>query len=487
MSLEVFLILLVLVLSGAIATLGDRIGTKVGKARLSLFNLRPKKTAVLVTIITGMLISASTMGLLLLVSRGIRDRLLNFDKIRRGFRQDVELAQTQLGKANIELEKANADKVQVQNQLNQVKLERERVQVQLGRINTSLKGAVDRQRQTEFLRQQVEQQRNQIQGQLIRVSDQAIALKSDIGRLVTDRQILLQQRNQVAQQIAQRDQEISRRNQELARRDQLVQQRNQSIAIRDQVIVKRENRLKELEEQQNFLQNELTQLQQVAIDSQALLRVGVPTIVRDQALALAVVQAQGPSQARIAVDAVLTKANLLAFQRIEPPGIKPDVPILQIEPTEVERLIARISDGAPYVVRVIAAANYLRGEPLNDRRGIRVFIQVAPNRTIFPANAMVMTQSIRDPGRQTPEELQEWLTQLISQANFYARQQGIWASTSNVRFPSAEAVVQKLRQSDVPTEVRVIAAEDAMVSGPLKLEFVVIQAGEVVLRTGARS
>lgn len=34
------LVLAVLILGGAIATLGDRLGTKVGKARLSLFNLQ---------------------------------------------------------------------------------------------------------------------------------------------------------------------------------------------------------------------------------------------------------------------------------------------------------------------------------------------------------------------------------------------------------------------------------------------------------------
>ncbi len=487
MSLEIFLILLVLVLSGLIATMGDRIGTKVGKARLSLFNLRPKNTAVLVTILTGMLISASTMGLLLLVSRGLRDRLLNFEKIRLGLRRDAEAAQIQLGKANTELEKANTDKVQVQQQLQQVKRERQRAQVELRRINTSLKGAIARQQQTETLRQRVEQQRNQIQGQLVRVSGQAVALRSDIGRLDQDRQILIRQRNQVGQQIAQRDQEIRRRNQELSRRDQLVAQRDRAIQTRDQVIVQRENRLKELESQQSFLQNELAQLEEVARGSQALLRVGVPVILRDQSLALAVVQAQGPSQAREAIDAVLANANQFAYVRIQPPGIPSTERILQIEPTEVDRLIARIGDGAPYAIRVIAAANYLQGEPLNDRRGIRVFIQVAPNRVIFKPDGVVMSQSLRNPADQTPEELQEWLTQLISQANFYAKQQGIWTSSSNVRFPAVEAVVQQLRQATVPTEVRVVAAEEAMVSGPLKLEFWVIQSGEVVLRTGDRN
>lgn len=39
-------------LGGILSTLGDRLGSKVGKARLSLFNLRPRKTAVVITALT---------------------------------------------------------------------------------------------------------------------------------------------------------------------------------------------------------------------------------------------------------------------------------------------------------------------------------------------------------------------------------------------------------------------------------------------------
>jgi uncharacterized protein (DUF3084 family) len=56
------LILAVLILGGVLSTLGDRLGSRIGKARLSLFQLRPRKTAVLVTVLTGSLISALTLG-----------------------------------------------------------------------------------------------------------------------------------------------------------------------------------------------------------------------------------------------------------------------------------------------------------------------------------------------------------------------------------------------------------------------------------------
>ena len=69
------LILFLILLGGLIAPFGDLLGTKIGKARFSILKLRPKKTATIVTIITGGFISAISIGLLLLVSEEFRQRL----------------------------------------------------------------------------------------------------------------------------------------------------------------------------------------------------------------------------------------------------------------------------------------------------------------------------------------------------------------------------------------------------------------------------
>ncbi len=76
------LILSLLVLGGILSTLGDRLGTRVGKARLSLFNLRPRSTAVVITVMTGSLISALSLGLMLLVSRQLRVGLFQLDTLQ---------------------------------------------------------------------------------------------------------------------------------------------------------------------------------------------------------------------------------------------------------------------------------------------------------------------------------------------------------------------------------------------------------------------
>ena len=69
------LIVFLILLGGLIAPFGDMLGTKIGKARFSILKLRPKKTATIVTIITGGFISAISIGLLLLVSEEFRQRL----------------------------------------------------------------------------------------------------------------------------------------------------------------------------------------------------------------------------------------------------------------------------------------------------------------------------------------------------------------------------------------------------------------------------
>ena len=69
------LIVFLILLGGLIAPFGDILGTKIGKARFSILKLRPKKTATIVTIITGGFISAISIGLLILVSEEFRQRL----------------------------------------------------------------------------------------------------------------------------------------------------------------------------------------------------------------------------------------------------------------------------------------------------------------------------------------------------------------------------------------------------------------------------
>lgn len=70
--LTAFGILVLLTLCGFIAYIGDLLGRRLGKKRLSVFGLRPKHTAILLTVVTGVLIAAFTFGAALAIVPGFR-------------------------------------------------------------------------------------------------------------------------------------------------------------------------------------------------------------------------------------------------------------------------------------------------------------------------------------------------------------------------------------------------------------------------------
>ena len=75
-------ILLLLILGGILSTLGDRLGTRVGKARLSIFKLRPRSTAVLITVFTGSIISAISFAIMVAFNSQLRVGLFELEDIQ---------------------------------------------------------------------------------------------------------------------------------------------------------------------------------------------------------------------------------------------------------------------------------------------------------------------------------------------------------------------------------------------------------------------
>ena len=85
------LIIFLLLLGGLISTLGDLLGSKIGKARFSVLKLRPKKTAVLITILTGSLISASSLSLMILVNRQLRIGLFRLGDLQKKLQESKQI------------------------------------------------------------------------------------------------------------------------------------------------------------------------------------------------------------------------------------------------------------------------------------------------------------------------------------------------------------------------------------------------------------
>ncbi|MBL3539473.1 DUF3084 domain-containing protein [Aminivibrio sp.] len=76
------LILTLIVLSGVLAYLGDVLGMRIGKKRISLFGLRPRDTSRLITAVTGMFISIAVLITMTVISENVRTALFSMKFIR---------------------------------------------------------------------------------------------------------------------------------------------------------------------------------------------------------------------------------------------------------------------------------------------------------------------------------------------------------------------------------------------------------------------
>lgn len=95
----IYLIGVMIVTGGAIAFIGDKLGTKIGKKRLSIFGLRPRHTSMIVTVITGGLITALTMGALAVTSENVRTALFGMEELNAA----MESTKIKLGEVTDEL------------------------------------------------------------------------------------------------------------------------------------------------------------------------------------------------------------------------------------------------------------------------------------------------------------------------------------------------------------------------------------------------
>lgn len=447
------LILAILILGGTIATLGDRIGTKVGKARLSIFNLRPRDTATVVTIATGGMISASTLGILLLLSGQLRDGLFRLESIRS------------------ELSSSQAQKQKIETELNTAKNEQEKAQNRLEEINKSLVQAVRKQSETQALLKSVENKFAQADAELQKASQQEADLRDRIENLTVE------QENLQAESLQLRDEKelIATELTNISRdRETLKQRVNES-----------EQRLVDIEKQRVALGTEVASLESAREElllSLAALRKGNVAIFADQLLAIGVVRPNlTPSELRQASAQLLQQAERNARELLDfLPDQAPNDPVIQITDAQVEGLLSRIRDGQSYVIRILSAGNFLKRE-----MKIAIAADVTLNRQIFASGAEIA--SLQFTSELTPQALASRIEQLFLLVSFRARREGVLANplTGKVgNFPpdALTELFQFVSALNSPYEIKAVAKDAIFPASSLSLELVIRQNGVEIAR-----
>ena len=103
---SLILIFTVIIISGLIAFVGDWVGFKIGKKRVTVFGLRPHFTAIFITIISGILIAIITVTILAISSNDVRTALFGMEELKEKLSylsREVELRNMQLSSTKEDL------------------------------------------------------------------------------------------------------------------------------------------------------------------------------------------------------------------------------------------------------------------------------------------------------------------------------------------------------------------------------------------------
>jgi len=103
---SLILIFTLIIISGLIAFVGDWVGLKIGKKRVTIFGLRPHSTAIFITIVSGILIAIITVTILTISSNDVRTALFGMEELKEKLSylsREVELRNMQLSSTKEDL------------------------------------------------------------------------------------------------------------------------------------------------------------------------------------------------------------------------------------------------------------------------------------------------------------------------------------------------------------------------------------------------
>lgn len=141
MFIGVAMFLVLIMMGGIIAFLGDKIGSKVGKKRLTLFGLRPKYTSIIVTIISGILISFLTIAALAVVNENVRVALFGLSQLQEQMatlNQEIQVKNKELDEGKKQLQERNREYLDMTVRSEKITKELERVESRRAYIEEEL-------------------------------------------------------------------------------------------------------------------------------------------------------------------------------------------------------------------------------------------------------------------------------------------------------------------------------------------------------------
>lgn len=410
------------VMGGIIAYLGDKIGSRVGKQKIKLFGMRPKYSSILITILTGICIAAVTLGVMSVLSENVRIALFG-------------MHQLQMQKAQLEAQKAELLK-QAQN-----------LGKELEDKNTLIAANEDLLRtQQEQLDGKNEQIRlTQLDLQQAQEAKDAIAQQVTVMQVALDEATAVRNKAEADRQAAETERDAAR--QELAMLETTKQQMMDTIQALDKRI--------------RFLNETMTNIREGTV----MFRVG------EVLSSFVVTSGLSEEQTKEELSQGMSQTNTMIARHL---GIQdPNAVLLYIAPDEFTNTIRQLQEGSKEkkLVRIIAAGNIMVGEPA------LVHVEVYDNQLIYQKDATVYEERISKEDAAGNAELQ--VMRFLHNVNRQAQLQGLLPDplTGNVGALTATEMfdtISKLKSySSGDVVLRARALTDTYTAGPLRIDIAV--------------
>ena len=345
-----YLIAALVVSGGAIAFIGDILGTKIGKKRLSIFGLRPRHTSNVITVITGILITALTIGIMSATSENVRTALFGMEEL------NANLASKQY-----ELDDLSAELILTKNEYEQANNDLEKSKIEVEELK---KEQIQLKEESDHLKEGNEQ------------------LILSNAKLISDNELL----NSNNEKLIKDNEELTKNNTVLSSSNEELKSDNQN-----------------LEKRNENLRNGLTAIREGDI----VFRAG-------EIIASAVIK--GNRSTEEVVKDIDELANIATDNVSRHLGNSEDnsVWIYQPELSEAVKIISE--SGQDVVLRIVAAGNLMRGEP------VRTSLELYKNNKVYDKDEFIVSKAYE---MQENVDSEQVVRHFLSEVNHAAAEKGV--------------------------------------------------------------
>lgn len=138
------LIVIMAIVGGLIAYIADKMGSKIGKKRISIFGLRPKYTSILLTVLSGVLISVLSIVTVTISSESARTALFGMDKLQKELKSlndEKDRAAEALKEADGRVQKQNEKILALDKEIKNSTNAKEKMEAELAGMNAKYNSA----------------------------------------------------------------------------------------------------------------------------------------------------------------------------------------------------------------------------------------------------------------------------------------------------------------------------------------------------------